>query len=157
MKRIVLSLIVAVFCAGLFSATTEAAEGQTQTQPRRGRRGNVVHVVSFKFKAEATEAQIKEVVDAFAALPEKIEEIGTFEWGTNISPENLNKGFTHCFTLTFQDAKARDAYLVHPAHKAFGGIVGPVLDDVFVIDYVANRRQGAGRGQGQGTGAAARN
>lgn len=152
MKRIVLTLLVAVFCAGLFSATTEAAEGQTQ----RARRGRLVHVVSFKFKAGASQEQIKEVVDAFAALPDKIKEIGTFEWGTNVSPENLNKGFTHCFVLTFPDAKARDAYLVHPDHKAFGGMVGPVVDDVFVIDYLAKRGQGGGQSRGQGAAAAGR-
>lgn len=146
MKRTLVTLLAAVFCAGLFSVTTEAAEGQAQ----RARRGRLVHVVSFKFKADASRTQIKEVTDAFAALPEKIEEIGTFEWGTNVSPENLNKGFTHCFVLTFQDAKARDAYLVHPDHKKFAELVGPVVEDVFVIDYMARRGQGQGGGRSGG-------
>jgi hypothetical protein len=57
--------------------------------------------------------------------------------GINVSPEGLDKGFTHCFILTFKSEKDRDAYLVHPDHKAFGGLVGPVLDDVFVIDFWA--------------------
>ena len=26
-------------------------------------------------------------------------------------------------------------YLVHPDHKAFGKALGPVLEDVFVIDF----------------------
>ena len=93
------------------------------------------HVVAFKFKDTATKKQIKEVETAFAELKEKISEIRTLEWGTNISPEKLDKGFTHCFILTFNTAKDRDAYLVHPDHKAFGQLVGPVLDDVFVIDF----------------------
>ena len=32
---------------------------------------------------------------------------------------------------------ARAEYLPHPAHKEFGAILGPHLDDVLVIDYWA--------------------
>lgn len=93
------------------------------------------HVVMFKFKEESTEDDIQSVVDALANLPNEIPEIKGFEWGTNNSPENLNQGFTHCFTLTFDSEEGRAAYLPHPAHKAFGGILGPHLDKVMVIDY----------------------
>ena len=30
-------------------------------------------------------------------------------------------------------------YLVHPDHKAFGKLVGPLLDDVFVVDFWAKK------------------
>jgi len=30
-----------------------------------------------------------------------------------------------------------DTYIAHPDHKAFGKILGPVLEDVFVIDFWA--------------------
>src|SRR5512134_3510387 len=95
----------------------------------------LLHVVAFKFKASAGKAQIQEVVDAFRALPKKIPAIQSFDWGTNVSPEKHDKGFTHGFTLSFKSEKDRDDYLVHPDHKAFGKLVGPVLEDVFVIDY----------------------
>jgi hypothetical protein len=39
--------------------------------------------------------------------------------------------------LTFKSAKERDAYLVHPDHKDFGKLVGPAVEDVFVIDFQA--------------------
>ena len=93
------------------------------------------HVVMFKFKDGTSEADIKKVEDAFRALPSKIKEIKGFEWGTNNSPENLNQGFTHCFFLTFESEEGRAAYLPHPAHKEFGGILGPHLDKVLVVDY----------------------
>ena len=95
------------------------------------------HVVSFKFKATASAEDIKKVEEAFQALKGKIPQIVALEWGTNVSKEKLDKGFTHCFLLTFKNEQDRDAYIVHPDHKAFGKIVGPVLDDVFVIDFVA--------------------
>jgi len=97
--------------------------------------GKLYHVVSFKFKDTATKEQIKQVEDAFRDLKKKIKEIQTYEWGTNVSPEKHDKGFTHAFILTFKSDKDRDAYLVHPDHKAFGKTVGPVLADVFVVDF----------------------
>jgi hypothetical protein len=95
------------------------------------------HVVAFKFKATATPADIKKVETAFGELKTKIPTIVSLEWGTNVSPEKRDKGFTHCFLLSFKTDKDRDDYLVHPEHKAFGGIVGPLLDDVFVFDFWA--------------------
>ena len=97
------------------------------------------HVVSFKFKAEAGKEQIDAVVNAFRELKTKIKVIKEFSWGTNVSPEKHDKGFTHAFLLSFNSEKDRDEYLVHPDHKAFGKIVGPVLADVFVVDYWAQK------------------
>jgi len=93
------------------------------------------HVVLFKFKDEASPEQVKQVEDAFRKLPSQIKEIKGFEWGTNNSPENLNQGLTHCFFLSFESEKDRDAYLPHPAHKAFGAVLRPYLDKVVVVDY----------------------
>lgn len=97
------------------------------------------HVVSFKFKDDAKKEQIDEVVNAFRDLKKKIKVIKEFSWGTNVSPEKHDKGFTHAFILSFSSEKDRDEYLVHPDHKAFGKIVGPVLADVFVVDYWAQK------------------
>ena len=55
------------------------------------------HVVSIKFKEGATPEQIKAVEEAFAALKTKIPGITSLHWGTNVSPEKHDKGFTHCF------------------------------------------------------------
>lgn len=96
------------------------------------------HVVLFKFKETATPDQIQAVVDAFRALPSKIDTIKDFEWGTNVSPEPHSQGLTHAFFLTFHSEADRDAYLPHPAHKEFGKSLGPVLDKVTVVDYWAN-------------------
>ena len=93
------------------------------------------HVVMFKFKDTATPANIKTVEDAFAQLPKKITTIKSYEWGINSSPEGLNQGLTHCFLLTFTSDKDRNDYLVHPAHKEFGKILGPYLDKVTVVDF----------------------
>ena len=93
------------------------------------------HAVFFRFKDEASEADVKSVTDAFAALPSKIPAIIDFQWGVNNSPEELDDGFTHCFLLTFANAKDRDDYIPHPAHGEFGDVLRPHSEDVFVIDY----------------------
>jgi hypothetical protein len=96
------------------------------------------HVVQFKFKDDATKEQVQEVVDAFRKLPSQMDVIHAFEFGVNNSPEGLNKGFTHCFLVTFKGEKEREAYLPHPAHQAFVAKLKPILDDVQVIDYWAH-------------------
>ena len=93
------------------------------------------HVVLFKFKEGTTPEKIKEVEQAFASLPGKIDVIKGFEAGTNVSVENHSEGFTHCFVVSFSSAADRDTYLNHPAHKEFGKSLGGCLDKVLVVDY----------------------
>ncbi|WP_443092802.1 Dabb family protein [Chryseolinea sp. T2] len=112
------------------------ATTDTHAQSKKGK--VLRHVVLFAFKSTATPEDIKKVEQAFIALPGKIKTIKDFEWGTNSSPEGVNQGLTHCFFLTFSSDKDRDDYLVHPDHKAFGAIVGPVLEKVTVVDYWTN-------------------
>ena len=97
------------------------------------------HVVLFKFKDGTTDEQVQEVVDAFRDLKNKIDVIQDFEYGTDLSVENRSQGFTHCFFVTFADEKGRDAYLPHPAHKAFGRWSARCLDKVLVVDYWAKK------------------
>ncbi|MBT3569730.1 MAG: Dabb family protein [Opitutae bacterium] len=122
----------------LSAKSKEKPSGKAKTENKsKVKVKKIRHVVCFKFKEDATKQQIAKVEKAFEDLKKKkkIAEIESLEWGTNNSPEGLNKGFTHCFILTFADEKARDAYLPHPDHKAFGKVLKPILDDVFVIDF----------------------
>jgi len=111
----------------------EAAEAIQTKAPGKMLR----HVVMFKFKDEASEAEVKTVTDAFADLKNHIPEIKDFEWGTNNSPEGLNEGLTHCFLVTFDSEEGRKVYLPHPKHLEFVEVLKPHLDKVTVIDYWA--------------------
>lgn len=93
------------------------------------------HVVLFGFKPTSSPEDVQKIVEAFGALKGKISEIKDFEWGVNSSPEGLNQGLTHAFTVTFHSDADRDAYLPHPAHKEFVELLGPHLDKVTVLDY----------------------
>ena len=124
-------------CAVVFLARIGFAADADEKRPGAASGRQVYHVVSLKFKEGTTPQQIKEVEKAFEELKTHIPTITSLHWGTNVSPEKRNHGFTHCFVLTFAAEKDRDAYLVDPAHKAFGKIAGPVLEDVMVIDFQA--------------------
>jgi len=93
------------------------------------------HVVLFKFKEGTSAGDIRKIENAFCALPSKIDAIYDYEWGTDVSVENRQKGFTHCFFVSFLSEADRAAYLPHPSHEAFGALLGPHLDDVIVVDY----------------------
>jgi hypothetical protein len=127
MKKITM-LLIALLC---FNSC--AKKNETTNSIKKKLR----HVVLFKFKKEATPKAIKNIENAFIALPSKIETITDFEWGLNNSPESLNKGLTHCFFVTFDSEEGRQTYLPHPAHKAFVALLGLQLDDVLVLDYWA--------------------
>lgn len=135
-------LISALACTSEAESTeqnTNLAEAIEEADPEAEANQKLLrHVVLFKFKETATEADIKSVEDAFMALPAKIPEIKAIEWGTNNSPEGLSKDFTHCFFLTFASEEDRAVYLPHPDHKAFGAVLGPHLEDVLVVDYWTN-------------------
>jgi len=126
-------IIGLVSFAAVACSTAPAARTVTSPLPTAA----VRHVVVFRFKPDASPERIRQITQAFAALKDQIPGVLTFEHGVNNSPEKLNQGFTHVYQLTFTDAAARDAYLVHPAHKAFGSLLGSlgVFDAAFVVDY----------------------
>ena len=90
------------------------------------------HVVLCAFVADLDPTAI---IADFAALAATVPSVEALEHGPNVSPEGLNDGFTHCFTVTFADAADRDAYLVDPAHLAFVERFTPTLAKILVVDY----------------------
>ena len=98
----------------------------------------VRHIVVFKYKADATTAQIQSITDEFRALKDQIPGILAFEHGPNTSPEGKDQNFSHVYQMTFTDAATRDAYLPHPIHQEFGQKLraSGIFEDVFVVDYV---------------------
>jgi len=130
-----LSTFFAILTLSLCNPEIEQSKQQMKSNIQKVNDSVLRHVVLFKFKEGTTAADIKKVEDAFSTLPSKISQIMSYEWGLNNSPEGLEKGFTHCFFLTFNNEEDRAIYLPHPDHKAFGQVLSPFLDDVLVVDY----------------------
>ncbi len=119
------------------NAVGNPSEDNLEIEEGKMEENKLRHVVLLKFKDESSAQDIKKVEDAFVALADKIPLIKDFEWGTNNSPEGLDKGLTHCFFVTFESEADRDAYLPHPEHQAFVEGLKPHLADVTVVDYWA--------------------
>ncbi len=127
-------LITALLAPNLMEGH-EAKFLKTQLHMQQKKDSVLRHVVLFKFKDDAPKEKVKGIEDAFSKLPSQIPEIADYEWGLNNSPEGLDKGFTHCFFVSFKSEADRATYLPHPIHKAFVGLLEPYLDDVLVLDY----------------------
>lgn len=121
-----------LFVMGAMVMSTSQATYTNASAPYR-------HVVMFQFQDDATEEQIDDVVKAFKKLPKQIDTIRDFEYGKNVSPEGLNKGLSHCFFVTFDSKADLEAYLPHQAHQDFVAVLKPVMKDVCVIDYIAEK------------------
>ena len=133
--KFIILAILALASLGFISLNMEEQPLAEQPEEIKAADSVLRHVVLFKFKDGTSEEKIKEIEDAFGALPSKISAIADYEWGINNSPEGLNKGLTHCFFVTFNSEADREAYLPHPDHQAFVQLLGPSLEDVTVVDY----------------------
>lgn len=142
-NALIFSMVIASLVLGLASTSVRADEPAKveKTEKKAGKkkqakkRTRLRHVVMIKFKDDTSDEKIAELEKAFAALLGEIKQIKEFEWGVNSSNEGLSDGLTHCFVLTFNSAKARDAYLPHPAHKKFAEMLLPNIDKAVVVDY----------------------
>src|SRR3954452_17050838 len=97
------------------------------------------HVVLVRPAASASAQQVQAALDGIVALQGVVPGILAVQMGANVSPEGLDRGYTHGFVVDFADAASRDAYLPHPAHQkagaalvavAEGGIAGILVFDL---------------------------
>src|SRR6185312_8856226 len=99
-----------------FVATTASA----QATPK-----SVIHVVTVKFKAEATPEQIKAALDGVVALPGKYKGI-TRVWVKSIKVQGDK---SHAFVMEFADEAALKAYADSPAQKEWYKTYQPIRDE----------------------------
>lgn len=88
----------------------------------------ILHCVFLRFKASVTEADKQALYQAIGDLQSVVPGMVDVKAGANVSPEGLNGGFVDGFIVTFEDVKARDAYLNHPDHIAVGDRIVAATD-----------------------------
>ncbi|XP_027356244.1 stress-response A/B barrel domain-containing protein HS1 [Abrus precatorius] len=98
-------------------------------------KGVVKHIVIGKFKDDITPQRIEELIKAYANLVNLIPPMKSFQWGNDVSAENLHQGFTHVFESTFESTEGVAEYVAHPAHVEYANLLLPSLEKVIVIDY----------------------
>lgn len=96
------------------------------------------HIVLVKFKEDVTQADKQAIWDQLAALRDVVDGLQSMAFGRNVSPEGFARGYEDGFVMVFRDEAARDAYLVHPDHKAAGANMVAALkggrDGLLVMD-----------------------
>jgi hypothetical protein len=94
------------------------------------------HAVLIHFKPDA---DVPAIFAALKALQQKIPGIISISAGRDCSPEGLQRGHSHGFTVDFVDAAARDAYLPHPEHQKVGAMIVAAavggIEGVTVVDW----------------------
>jgi hypothetical protein len=78
------------------------------------------HTVLVHFKPEA---DVPTIFAALKSLQRKIPGIIAISTGADCSPEGLQRGHSHGFTVDFESVAARDAYLPHPEHQKVGAMI----------------------------------
>ena len=102
-------------------------------------REQVKHVVLFKFKKDVSEEKKEELIGMYKGLTKVLDIMKEFEWGEDISIEDLHKGYTHCFITSLESTAARDQYVEAPAHVEYVSELKPCLEEVLVIDFLSTK------------------
>jgi ABC-type glycerol-3-phosphate transport system substrate-binding protein len=113
MKQLKLALTLCV--AGVLFAAAALLGAETPT--------SIMHVVTIKWKAEATPEQRRAALEGVKKMGAEIPGI-TRVWikGTKVQPGDYHDAFV----IEFRDKKAADVYVDHPAHRAWEKIYLPI-------------------------------
>ena len=93
----------------------------------------IKHVVFFKFKPEAGDAERKEALDGLRALPDKIDCIREFEIGEDVL--RAPRSWDGVLVATYDDLEALDIYTRHDDHMAAALKLRAIADAIGSVDY----------------------
>ena len=79
------------------------------------------HFVLIRFRSNFSKVEREKLFDAFSLLKNQLKVIRDLRVRANVSFENhVKHNFNDALVLDFEDAAARDAYLIDPRHQAVG-------------------------------------
>ena len=120
MKTFVTILLASILVA--FSANTLSAQSTT---PK-----SVIHVVTVKWKSDATPKQIEAALDGVKALPKAYPGI-TRVWTKSIKVQG---GKANAFVMEFKDEAALKEYADSPAQKKWYEVYLPIREESTTFD-----------------------
>ena len=101
------------------------------------------HIVLVRFRPDMAESDIADIFEALHAIHNVVPGVREICAGRSESPEKIERGYMHGFTVDFEDWDALEAYQQHPDHKrvgqllvdnAIGGLDGILVFDLPVDD-----------------------
>jgi hypothetical protein len=93
----------------------------------------ITHVVLFKFKAETTEDEIQQLVEGLGGLPQAIEDIREFRFGTDVI--HSERSYDLGLVSSFEDLDALQRYQIHPEHQKVVAQVKAITSGVVAVDF----------------------
>ena len=93
----------------------------------------LTHVVLFKFKPETTAGEIQQMAEGLGGLPQLIEEIREFRFGTDVLC--TERSYDFALVSSFDDLVAMQRYQVHPEHQEVLAFIKTIVSNVFAVDF----------------------
>jgi Stress responsive A/B Barrel Domain len=96
------------------------------------------HIVLIRFRPDVTEDRIAAIWADLHAIQGRVPGLGAIHAGRSQSPEQIERGYMHGFTIDFTDWDALAAYQAHPDHRTVGAALvahaAGGLDGILVFD-----------------------
>ena len=96
------------------------------------------HIVLVRFREDVTALQIEAIFADLASIRGKVAGLMEIHSGRSESPEGIERGYLHGFTIDFDGWPALAAYQDHPDHRRVGAaLVAHAqggLDGILVFD-----------------------
>ena len=94
----------------------------------------IIHIVLFKWNADAAPDAIDRAMAGLRELRDKIPGILELTCGANFT--DRGKGFTHGLVVRFVDRATLEVYGPHADHqKVVQNLINPIRADVLALDY----------------------
>jgi antibiotic biosynthesis monooxygenase (ABM) superfamily enzyme len=119
------ALAISLFTALLLAFGTNAGSAQTEITPH-----TVLHVVTVKWKADATPKQIQAALDGVKALPATYKGVLRV-WIRSIKVQGDK---ANAFVMEFADEAALKAYADSPAQKEWYKVYIPIREESTTFD-----------------------
>ena len=133
--RLSLYIIILFYSGTIFIGYNFLDKSNNQSITETNNNKRLVHLVLIKFKKGVTSQQFQKITDGAYGL-QVIPGVEQLNFKQNISPEGLDRGFTHSLTMKFRSANDRDSiYLPHPIHQKFVDSFLPLTESVIVYDF----------------------
>jgi hypothetical protein len=112
-------LFLILFAMTVITATTAFAADAT---PK-----TVIHVITVKWKSDATAAQINKALETIATLPSQ--DSGILHVWVRPIKKQIPEGYSHVIVMEFANESALKKYVDSPAQKKFYEVYMPIREE----------------------------
>jgi hypothetical protein len=87
----------------------------------------VIHVITIKWKSDATAAQINKALETVATMPSQ--DSGILHVWVKPIKKQIPEGYSHVIVMEFANEKALEKYVDSPAQKKFYEVYMPIREE----------------------------